>query len=113
MKLLGALILLTAALASTACGPPDPETLYVDLGCPRCHGFHQDGNRYGPTLKGLSDHWDSPQTVVTYLRDPKTTVENDPRLKAQDADYELKMQPVTVSSDTDLAVLAAWLLATE
>ncbi len=113
MRRLSALILPIAALASFGCGPPDPETLYVDLGCPRCHGFHQDGNRYGPTLKGLSEHWDSTQTVVTYLRDPKSVVENNARLKTQDAEYDLKMQPVKDSSDEDLAVLAAWLLSVE
>ncbi len=113
MRRLSALILPIAALASFGCGPPDPEALYVDLGCPRCHGFHQDGNRYGPTLKGLSEHWDSTQTVVTYLRDPKSVVENNARLKTQDAEYDLKMQPVTDSSDEDLAVLAAWLLSVE
>ena len=105
------MILPLMVLASLGCGPPDPETLYVDLGCPRCHGFHLEGNRYGPTLEGLSEHWDSPQMVVTYLRDPQTTVENDARLKAQDAEYKLKMQPVTDSSDEDLAILATWLLA--
>lgn len=113
MRRFGALILPIATLASFACGPPDPETLYVDLGCPRCHGFHIEGNRYGPSLKGLSEHWDSPQTVVTYLRDPQSVVENDARLKAQDAEYDLKMQPVTDSSDEDLAVLAVWLLTAE
>ena len=113
MRRLGALILPIAALASMGCGPPDPETLYVDLGCPRCHGFHQEGNRYGPTLKGLSENWDSAQTVVTYLRDPKTVVENDARLKAQDRNYELKMQPVTGKSDEDLAILATYLLTKE
>ena len=113
MKRLGALILPIAALLSTACGPPDPEILYVDLGCPRCHGAHLEGNRYGPAVKGLSEHWDSAQTMATYLRDPKQVVENNARLKAQDADYDLKMQPVTDSSDEDLALLAAWLLTVE
>ncbi len=113
MKRLGALILPIAALLSIACGPPDPETLYGDLGCPRCHGTNLEGNRYGPTVKGLSEHWGSPQAMVTYLRDPKPVVENDARLKAQDAEYDLKMQPVTDSSDEDLAVLAAWLLTVE
>ncbi len=111
MRRLATLILPISIFASLGCGPPDPETLYVDLGCPRCHGFHLEGNRYGPTLEGLNKNWDSAQTIVTYLRDPKTSVENDPRLKAQDADYKLKMQPVTASSDEDLAVLGAWLLA--
>ena len=113
MKRLGAAILPIAVLASAACGPQNPETLYVDLGCPRCHGFHQEGNRYGPTLKDLGEHWDSAQKIVTYLHDPQTMVENDARLKAQDADYKLKMQPVTGKSDEDLAVLATWLLASE
>ncbi len=113
MKWPGAAILPLAALASAACGPPNPETLFVDLGCPRCHGFHQEGNRYGPSLKGLSEHWGSAQTVVTYLRDPKTAVENDARLKAQDADYSLKMQPVTEKTDEALIVLANWLLTQE
>ena len=111
MRRLAASILSITAVASLGCGPPDPETLYVDLGCPRCHGFHLGGNRYGPTLEGLAENWDSAQTIVAYLRDPQTVVENDPRLKAQDADYKLKMQPVTDSSDEDLAVLGAWLLA--
>ncbi len=110
MRGLAALILPIAVVASFGCGPPDPETLYVDLGCPRCHGFQLEGNRYGPTLEGLGEHWDSAQTIVTYLRDPKTVVENDARLKAQDADYDLKMQPVTDTPDEDLIALGAWLL---
>jgi len=111
VRRLATLILPIAVMASFGCGPPDPETLYVDLGCPRCHGFHREGNRYGPTLEGLSENWDSAQTVVSYLRDPKTVVENDARLKAQDADYKLKMQPVTGTPDEDLTILTAWLLA--
>lgn len=113
MKRLGLVFLPVAVLLSTACGPTNPETLYVDLGCPRCHGFQLEGNRYGPTLEGLSEHWDSAQEVVTYFRDPATIVENDARLKAQDSEYNLKMQPLTTNSDEDLEILAAWLLKAE
>ncbi len=113
MRFPGALILPIMALLSMACGPPDPKTLYVDLGCPRCHGFHQEGNRYGPSLTGLARNWQSSQTIVAYLRDPTSIVENDARLKTQDAEFELKMQPVTDRSDEDLVLLADWLLMTE
>lgn len=113
MKPAAAIILTIAGIASMACGPTDPEKLYVDLGCPRCHGFHLEGNRYGPALDRLGNTWDSATTMSAYLRDPKTTIERNPRLKAQDAKYDLKMQPVTEASDEDLIVLSAWLLTSD
>ena len=113
MKMLGATILAAAGLASIACGPPDPESLYVELGCPRCHGFELQGNRYGPALHRLGENWDSEARMAAYLKDPKTVIESDPRLKAQDAGYELKMQPVTTASDEEISILATWLVKAE
>lgn len=113
MRHLAAIILGVTGLASLACGPSEPDALYVDLGCPRCHGFQLEGNRYGPALNGLRENWDSTDRMTAYLRDPKTIIESDSRLKAQDAGYELKMQPVTDASDEDLAILSTWLLSRE
>lgn len=113
MRLIGLVVLSLTALVATACGPSDPETLYVDLGCPRCHGFQLEGNRYGPALKGLGEHWLSAQTMAVYLRDPEAIAGNDARLTAQDSEYELKMQPILTHSDEDLESLAAWLLESE
>ncbi len=110
MRVFSLVTLALAAIVSMACGPQDPEKLYADLGCPRCHGFHLEGNRYGPALDRLEEDWDSAETIGTYLRDPQPIVENDPRLSAQDTEYELKMQKVVDASDKDLAVLAKWLL---
>jgi len=110
MRLLPALLLAIAAAISPACGPGDPESLYVDLGCPRCHGFHLEGNRYGPALDRLGENWDSAQTIGAYLRDPQALVAKDPRLSGQDSRYELKMQRVTAASDEELIILSTWLL---
>ena len=99
------------ALTCIGCGPPDGETVYNDLGCQRCHGFQLEGNRYGPPLERIADHWESADSIVTYMKNPAAVVEKDPRLKAQDADYDLRMQPVTSASEEELRALADWLLA--
>ncbi len=113
MRRIGILLFPVLLLPVLACGPPDPETLYTDLGCPRCHGFHREGNRYGPTLQTLAEDWDSAESLVKYFHDPSAVVAGDQRLQVQDAEYELKMQPVTGRSDEDLTILADWLLTDE
>lgn len=113
MRRLAALLSLTAMLVLAGCGPGDPETLYSNLGCPRCHGLHREGDLSGPSLKALADTWDSASSLVSYLHDPQSVVDHHRRLKNQGTDYKLKMLPVSGISDEQLHILADWLLTAQ
>jgi cytochrome c551/c552 len=95
--------------AICACGPSTPDALFVDLGCPRCHGQHLEGNRYGPPLTDIGPLWDSDETLAAYLRDPKSAIADHPRLKQARQRYGLMMLPVTTASDEQIRNLAHWL----
>ena len=106
-----ALWLVPMALATAAaCGPTPPDTLYVKLGCPRCHGTHRQGNQYGPPLRDLASHWDSADEIVRYFRDPEAVIANRPRLQEARARYGLRMPPVQGRSDEEIQAFAQWLL---
>lgn len=113
MRVASVLLVSAAALTLVGCGPREPRVAYEELGCPRCHGFHREGNRYGPPLKDLDRFWSSEADLVAYLENPAAVVERDPRLSAQDGAYELKMQPVTGASREEKTALATWLLTSE
>jgi hypothetical protein len=98
------------AVILVACGAGDPGAkLYADLGCPGCHGKNGEGNRYGPALENLGEHYASDAELVRYLKDPKAAVEGSERLQRQAKDFKLRMLPVKDASDSQLEVLAAWL----
>lgn len=106
----GALALLTFA-ACGASGPPagSPEALYIDLGCAKCHGDDRQGQRSGPALVKIADHWNESE-LLEYLKNPKSFVEANPRLSYLDEQYPIAMPAYAATNEEDLKKLADFIL---
>jgi hypothetical protein len=63
---------------------------YIDLNCGSCHGDHREGQRSGPALTGLAEHWSTDQ-LVGYLTDPDAVVRAVPRLRHKAEQYAIGM----------------------
>ncbi len=103
-----------AVLALAACGasgppPGSPEALYIDLGCAKCHGDAREGQRSGPPLVKIADHWNE-DDLLEYLKSPRTFVEANPRLAYLDEQYPIAMPAYATTSEEDLKKLADFIL---
>lgn len=63
---------------------------YVDLNCAACHGEDRRGQRSGPALTGLAEHWSAEQ-LVSYLTDPDAMIRTSPRLARVAGQYSIRM----------------------
>lgn len=102
------------ALVLAACGaagpePGTPEALYVDLGCAKCHGDDREGQRSGPPLVKIIDHWDE-AALLEYLKSPKEFVQSNPRLSYLDEQYPIAMPGYAATPEEDLRKLADFIL---
>ena len=106
----GAVAVLTLA-ACGASGPKagTPEALYDDLGCAKSHGDNREGQRSGPPLIKIIDHWDE-ASLLEYLKSPKTFVESNPRLSYLDEQYPIAMPAYPDTNEEDLRKLAQFIL---
>ena len=107
-------IAVPAILALAACGaaapePGTPEASYIDLGCAKCHGPAREGQRSGPPLVKLEGHWDE-ETLMQYMRDPKTFVEANPRLSYMAEQYPIAMPAFAHTDEEQLRELAVFIL---
>ena len=103
-----------AVLVLAACGasgppPGSPQALYINLGCAKCHGPALEGQRSGPPLTGLATRWDA-ATLTSYLRNPRSFVETNPRLTYLDEQYPIAMPAYPEPSDEDLQKLVDFIL---
>ncbi len=103
-----------AALVLAACGAPapepgSPEALYIDLGCAKCHGDDRQGQRSGPPLVRIKDHWDEAE-LLEYLKSPKTFVEANPRLSYLFEQYPIAMPAYGATDEEQLRKLAEFIL---
>ena len=107
-------IVAVTVLTIAACGASGPpagsaEALYVDLGCAKCHGDNREGQRSGPALVKIADHWDESELLES-LKSPKAFVETNPRLSYLDEQYPIAMPAYATTSDEDLRKLAEFIL---
>lgn len=109
--LCAAAALASLVLACGASGPPSgsAEALYIDFGCAKCHGPDRQGQRSGPPLVDLSERWDE-ATLISYLRDPRSFVESNPRLSYLDEQYAIAMPAYDNKPEEDLQKLAQLML---
>lgn len=103
-----------AVLVLAACGASGPkagtpEALYVDMGCAKCHGANREGQRSGPPLIALADHWQE-ESLLQYLADPKGVMEQNPRLKYMAEAFPIMMPAYPDTSEEDLRKLAQYIL---
>lgn len=107
----GALAVMFLA-ACGASGPPPgtPEALYADLGCAKCHGDQRQGQRSGPALNNLADRW-TEESLVTYFKNPKAVMEENPRLKYMAEEYPIEMPAFRDTSEEALQQLAQFILS--
>ena len=107
---LGALAALVLAACGASAPPPGtPEALYIDLGCAKCHGPDREGQRSGPPLVKIIDHWDE-DGLLEYLRSPKEFVRSNPRLSYLDEQYPIAMPAYGTVDEQDLRKLAEFIL---
>jgi cytochrome c2 len=102
-------ILVLAACGVTGPKAGTPEALYVDLGCAKCHGDTREGQRSGPPLVKIIDHWDE-DSLLEYLRSPKVFVQSNPRLSYLDEQYPIAMPAYPDTAEEDLRKLAQYIL---
>ena len=103
-----------AVVLLAACGAPgppsgSPEALYIDLGCAKCHGDARQGQRSGPPLVKIGDHWNE-ASLLEYLKDPKTFVKSNPRLSYLNEQYAIAMPAFRNTNEEDLRKLAEFIL---
>ena len=70
---------------------------YVDLNCASCHGENRKGQRSGPELTGLAEHWTADR-LVAYLTDPDAVVKATPRLAYKAERYSIGMPSASAKS---------------
>ena len=88
--------------------PTTGEGLY-EVGCAKCHGDDRQGQRSGPALVKIADHWDEAE-LLEYLKSPKTFVESNPRLSYLDEQYPIAMPAYATTNEEDLRKLADFIL---
>jgi len=102
-------VLILAACGTSGPEAGTPEALYVDLGCAKCHGDNREGQRSGPPLVKIIDHWDK-DSLLEYLKSPKTFVQSNPRLLYLNEQYPIAMPAYGTTDEQDLRKLADFIL---
>jgi mono/diheme cytochrome c family protein len=98
-----------ALLALAACAKPRGEQLFLQSGCPRCHGPDRQGTKDAPPLQSLRYVWTAEQ-LVAYLADPPAYIKKDPRLQELAAKYKTPMPSFASLDEPARRELAGWLL---
>ncbi len=103
-----------AVLVLASCGPSGPtpgtpQASYVELGCAKCHGEARQGLRSGPPLANLQDRWRETE-LVSYLRNPKAVMEQEPRLAYMAEQYPIAMPGFVDTDEATLRELARYIL---
>ena len=102
-------VLVLAACGASGPAPGTPEALYVDLGCAKCHGENREGQKSGPPLIALADHWQE-ESLLEYMADPKAFMEENPRLKYMAEGFPIVMPSYADTAEEDLRKLAQLML---
>lgn len=87
----------------------DATAIYMSAGCAACHGPKGEGAMLGPTLSGLSAHWNR-EDLARFFADPESFVATVPRIAEQKSKYAMPMPPAAGLSEADRQALADWLL---
>ena len=110
-RFIAGFLVLGGVAFATGCGgqpPPTPPAglnevqtagwrAYADLNCASCHGGNREGQRSGPALAGLAEHWTADQ-LVDYLTDPDAVVMATPRLAYKAENYSIGMPSASAKS---------------
>jgi len=87
--------------------PVDGRTVYLTVGCARCHGSAGEGESLGPPLEELSTKF-TPETMTAFLDNPIAFAEKDQRLQKWREEYYTPM-PKLQMSDEQRAALVVYL----
>jgi mono/diheme cytochrome c family protein len=87
--------------------PPDGRSVFMTIGCARCHGNEGGGESLGPPLEDLSAKF-SAQQLDQLLDNPIAYVENDERLKKWREEYFTPM-PKLQMTDAQRKALVVYL----
>ncbi len=93
--------------------PPAGEQNALSLinanGCTSCHGQDLKGSNLGPGLTGLKENWSSRESLINYLRNPNSFMDED-RFKDYKQRYNTIMPPFNNLDVKDLGKIADYLL---
>jgi cytochrome c551/c552 len=103
-------VLVLAACGASGPAPGTAEALYVNVGCAKCHGPDREGLRSGPPLVGIGDRWDA-DSLASYLKDPRSFVETNPRLSYMDEQYPIAMPAYPTLAEEDVQKLVEFILS--
>jgi mono/diheme cytochrome c family protein len=84
--------------------------VYEVKNCTRCHGADAEGGTSAPSLRNIGSHLTKAQ-IVEFLKDPARYMKTDARLAEQASRFPTKMPAYPYMEQTDLELLADYLLA--
>ena len=111
----GMLAALVAAGCSKTRTPSASDALpgrqvYEVKNCTRCHGVDAEGGTSAPSLRDLGSRLTKTQ-IVEFLKDPPKFMKNNPGLAAQPGRFPTQMPAYPYVEESDLHLLADYLLA--
>jgi hypothetical protein len=99
-----------------ATGPSEAQAsearkLFVDEGCPMCHGEMGQGvEELGPALRELKPYWDR-ERLMSYIEDPESFRAAHPDFEdRRDESFNMEMPSYDYLSVEQRGLLADWLL---
>ena len=85
--------------------PPDGRSVFLTIGCARCHGNGGEGESLGPPLEGLRSKF-TEQQMDQFLENPVVYVEKDARLKKWKEEYFTPMPKLQMTVAQRKALVA-------
>lgn len=90
--------------------PVDGRTVFLTVGCARCHGNEGEGASLGPPLEELSTKF-TKETMTAFLDNPIAFAQKDKRLQMWREEYYTPM-PKLQMTDEQRAALVVYLFKT-
>ena len=104
------LILCAAAGLVFAGCSGEGHSIYVEAGCPECHGDDLRGTpSSGPAIQNTRKHWDEERMLI-YFRNPDSVASSDPRLSELRDLYGDGMAPLKLADPIAREKLARYVI---
>jgi len=84
--------------------PVNGRTVFLTIGCARCHGNDGEGASLGPPLEALSTKFDQ-QSMTAFLDNPIAYAEKDERLQKWRDEYYTPMPKLQMTAEQRVALI--------
>jgi len=105
------ILFLAGSAGMQGCVDARGRDVYINMGCPQCHGLNGEGLVQGPSLKNLSRHWTKAE-LISYVENPSEVVAVNPRLQDLAKRYVTRMPSFMINPEAKRQ-LADYLLSLE